>query len=477
MPTLAIPTYKRQALLYRLLSSLGESEYHNSLKTIYVFDDETSAAPEAKAAVFRANKKYGLSITYRGFYEKQCMAAIIAEGNNDLLSALEFAFRGMKECSNIRADGMNRNAILLHCMGEKTVSADDDTIFSCLRYKNRENFFEKLITNRRYQQIQQQPFFSFSDTGREKYKKHLVNLAENPFLIFNNFLGYTPQDLGYNYPLDGKIRVAMAGIHGGRWYASSMAIFDVNPQNYKLWENKNDYEKAKRTPYALYLFPAVNITPDPFFAAAHFGYYSEDIMPPFLPHIRNDDGIWAYMTRLMYPASPICHLPFAISHGSKTNSPLPDLTAIHAAITANGLLKLLIEYFSNQIQTDDPGKYLKLLGEKLISVTKKGKMFWHDVTTDLYQVMQHRVFQHAEEKNRQIQNAPYFLVRDYQNYLAMIKKERNTVIPWIPEEFKQYGEKGEEYFCKYVERSGHLFYWWPDLWEKAKNKKNSLRKM
>jgi hypothetical protein len=461
--------------LQRLLASLGESEYRNSLETIYVFDDEISADPEAKAAVFRANKKYGLSIAYRGFYEKQCMAAIIAEGNNNLLSALEFAFWGMKECANMGAAGTIRNAILLHCIGEKTICSDDDTIFSYVRYKNRETFFEKLITNRKYQQIQQQPFFSFSDTGWGKYKKHLVDLAENPFLIFDNFLGYTPQDLGCNYPLDGKIRVAMAGIHGGRWYASSMAIFDVNPQNYKLWENKDEYEKAKRMPYALYLFPALNIMTDPFLVTTHFGYYSEDILPPFFPHIRNESGIWAFMMRLMYPASPICHLPFAISHGSKADFPLPDVTAIHAAITANGLLKLLIEYFSSQIQADNPGKYLELLGEQLVSVTKKGKLFWHDLTTDLYQTMQYRFFQQAEEKIKQIQNAPYFLVRDYRNYFTMLKKESNTVIPWIPAEFQQFGGNAEEYFCKYVERSGQLFYWWPELWEKAKNMKDFLR--
>jgi hypothetical protein len=472
MVSLAVPTYKRPASLCRLLVSLSEYEYCASLDGAYVFDDEEVSGNETEAVVSQIKHDHNLSIEYVGYNEKLSLATEIALCNKELFTILQFAFWGMKECRNIRADGINRNAILLYCIDKKMVNADDDTVFGYLAYKKPAGFIEKTITGRKYQRIQENPFLSFSENGWNDYKNRLVPLKDNPFLEFDRALGSSPQNLGFTFPLNGSIKVAHSGIFGGRWYMSPLSITEVNPLNYRFWKNQAGYTEAKQCPYTLYLSPAINLTTNPFFFAAHFGYDTSAILPPFLPHIRNDDGIWAAMARDMYPDSPICRLPFAIHHNHKADS-LPDLSTLHADITANGLIDLIIKYTGGNLQSNPSEAYLKSLGDALVLAAKIPKASWRDLTQGLYSGMQHGMIRQAEQKLESLYGKPPFLAADLRYYIDVLKRENNMVKPWIPTEFAQFGAKAESLFREYVERCGELFLAWPELWEKAKSIKAS----
>jgi glycosyltransferase involved in cell wall biosynthesis len=470
MVSLAVPTYKRPASLRRLLVSLAEYEYRSSLDGVYVFDDEETADNETEAVVSAINHDHNLSIEYAGRHEKLTLVKKIADSNNDLFGMLQFAFWGMKECRNIRADGMNRNAILLYCIDRKVVSADDDTLFSYLAYKQPAKFIEKAIARKKYQRIQENPFFSFSENGWDDYKKGLVPLKDNPFLKFDQVLGSSPQNLGFNFPLDGNIKVAHSGVFDGCWYMSPMAVANANPLNYKRWNSQTDYAEAKQFPHALYLSPTINLTTNPFFFAAHFGYDTSGILPPFLPHIRNDDAIWAAMVRDMYPDSPLCRLPFAIHHNHKTD-PLPGLSTLRADITANGLIGLLINYAGSKLRSNASEAYLKSLGAGLVSAAKLSKTSWRDVTQGLYAGMQSGMIRQAEQKLAALHGEPPFLAADLRYYSNILKQESGVVRPWIPSEFAQFGAGAESLFREYVKRCGELFSAWPEIWERAKSLK------
>jgi hypothetical protein len=438
---------------------------------VYVFDDEETADNETKAVVSQINHDHNPAIEYAGRNEKLRLAEEIVGHNKDIFDVLRFAFWGMQECRCIRADGMNRNAILLYCIDKKVVSADDDTIFNYLAYKKPAGIVEKITAGRNYQQIQENPFFSFSENGWDDYKNCLVSFTDNPFLEFDRVLGSSPQTLGFNYPLDGSIKIAHSGIFGGRWYMSPLAIIDVNPLNYRFWKDHGDYTEAKQFPYSLYLSPSINLTTNSFLFATHFGYDTSLILPPFLPHIRNDDGIWAAMVREMYPASPLCRLPFAVYHDRKRDSPLPNLSTLRADMTANGLIDLLVRHIGDNPQSDTPEAYLKSLGRGLMSAAKLRKASWRDLTESLYAAMQSGMIRRAEQKLESLYGKPPFLAADLRYYIDVLKRESGTVRPWIPLEFAQFGAKAESLFREYVRRCGELFFAWPELWEKAKSLK------
>jgi hypothetical protein len=402
MLTLTVPTYRRPESLYRLLASLGGCEYRDSLEGFFVFDDEEGPNNTA-AAVSRVNKEFGLSVQYVGFAEKQLLKEELSAGNRELSDALEFAFWGMEVCGHIRADGMNRNAILLRLPGKRIISADDDILFHYLAYKKSERFLEKICARRVYQNIQGSPFFAFSEHDWEEFQKHLVPYTGNPFGEFERVLGASAQQLGYAaYPLEGPIRIAMSGVYGGRWYSSAFAVADANPLQQKMWKNQAEYDEAKTNPHALLLIPAINIRTDPFLVAAHIGYDGRDLLPPFLPHIRNDDGIWAFMVRAMYPESPICQFPFAISHDRDIHRPLPPLSDLHAAMTANGLMRLLIALFQANMQAGTPEEYLVSMGMALTDAAGLPEATWRELTMELYLEMQGSQIAHLEQKLEQI---------------------------------------------------------------------------
>jgi hypothetical protein len=470
MVSLAVPTYKRPAPLRRLLASLAEYEHRSYLDSVYVFDDEETAGNETESVIAQIQHDHNLPVEYIGYNEKLNLAKEIAGRNKAIFPILQFAFWGMKECRSLRADGANRNAILLHCIDKKVINADDDTLFSYVTYKKPTRLIEKTMAMRRYQKIQENPFLSFSENSWADYKNSLVPLHTNPFLEFDRILGSTPQSLGFNYPLAGAVKVAHSGVFGGRWYISPLAIIDVNPLNYKFWKNQNDYTEAKQLPHALYLSPSINLTTNPFFFASHFGYDSSAILPPFLPLCRNDDVIWAAMVRTMYPGSPLCRLPFAISHTRKTDS-LPDLAALRADVTASGLIGLIVNYIGSTLQSGAPEEYLKSLGNALVSAAKLGKKLWRGLTKDLYFDMQSGMIRQAEQKLAALYGKPPFLAADLRCYIDVLKRESGMVSPWTPLEFAQLSAQAESLFREYLRLCGELFLAWPELWEEAKSLK------
>jgi glycosyltransferase involved in cell wall biosynthesis len=470
MVSLAVPTYKRPTPLRRLLVSLNEHERRSSLDRVYVFDDEETAGNETEAIVSQINHNHRLPVAYVGYHEKISLVKEIADCNKDLFKILQFAFWGMKECNTIRAGGTNRNAILLHCIDKKVISTDDDIVSAYLTYKKPAGLIQKIITTRNYQRIQENPFLSFSEKSWNDYKNGLVPLTDDPFLEFDRILGSTPQSLGFDYPLGGMVKIAMSGVYGGRWYMSPMAIVDVNPLNYRMWKDQTDYTEAKQTPHALYLSPAINLTTNPFLFAAHFGYDASAILPPFFPHIRNEDVIWAAMVRDMYPDSPLCRLPFAIHHNHKTD-PLPSLSTLRADITASRLIRLIISHTGDNLQSNAPESYLKSLGEGLVSAARLNKTSWRDLIQGLYAGMQSRMIRQAEQKLESLRGKPQFLAADLRYYIDVLKRESGMVRPWAPPEFAQSGARAESLFREYIKRCGELFCAWPEIWERAKSLK------
>jgi hypothetical protein len=471
VPVLTIPTYRRPAPLYALLASLGSGEYRDTPESITIFDDDPAGAPETQALIARINREYGLSVEYTGSHEKKLLAEKLAAQKPELSVPLNFAFWGMESIGGLRADGMNRNAILLYHRGKKVVSADDDTVFSYLAFKKPETVLEKLYAGcnqKSHKTRQEQPFYAFSEKHWEGFKKHLVPYYGNPFLEFDRVLGSSANNspAGNKTP-PGPVRIAMSGIFGGPWYSSPLAILDIKPPRHALmWNNRRTYHEARNTPRALYLSPATRFSAGDFFAAAHIAYDSSVLLPPFLPHIRNDDGIWAFITRRMYPASPVCHLPFAISHGRTSHSSF-ESGYIRISVTASGLFRLLISLFNSRILADTPERYLVSLGDELCAATDLPEQNWRELSMELFLSMQSRYIAELEQTLEESPAKNSLWKEELSSHIAALKRDVSSCTPWIPAEFSVFGNRGESLFREYLRRSGELFLVWPELWRKA----------
>jgi hypothetical protein len=197
------------------------------------------------------------------------------------------------------------------------------------------------------------------------------------------------------------------------------------------------------------------------------GYDAEGILPPFLPHIRNDDGIWAYMVRAAYPDSAICHLPFAISHGPNSHPPLPSEYSRLPVITANGLIHMLIAFCTTRVQADSAEEYIKMLGKELTAIASLSKKEWRELTKELFVLLQHSHLLQLEQKLAEFWNMPFYWVDDLRLHINNIKQSLPTCTPWLPLEFQQFGDNTETFFLEYLRRSGELFQAWPEIWQCA----------
>jgi hypothetical protein len=443
--------------------------YREALAGVTVFDDGAGRDQEDTIAVTdRIRKEYGLSVGYAGFVEKKALAAKIAGSDAALSELLDFAFWGIPDCGTLRADGMNRNAILLSNPGKKLVCADDDTVFHYRSFKHPESI-QKIRSNT----ANNPAFFMFSEDGFKHFEKQLVPYNDNPFEDFDRILGAEgPSPAGIEgQPQSGrKTLVAMAGIYGGRWFSSPLAVMEAEPGLQALmWKNRRDYEEAKTKPHALLLSPQTSYSGGNFFVACHFGYDASSLLPPFLPHIRNDDGIWAGMMRMCYPWSPIAYLPFALEHAPHPPFIVTDSAGGSFRPNANSLINFLLNMFFSRSKTDSAEKALSVLGTELQAAASMGEKSWQGLLMEahLSAMASHSLrleYMLDESLNGKYRARPYW-VKGLEVHIENMKQLCGS--PWVPSEFLSFGDKGAALFREYLLRTGELFEAWPEIWKRA----------
>jgi hypothetical protein len=287
-------------------------------------------------------------------------------------------------------------------------------------------------------------------------------------------LGKNPQELGF-YPeagseaaeLSGPVRIAAAGLCGERWYVSRFTplSFEYGFRSL-MWKNRREYAEAMERPHALLLAPELSLEAYPFFTGSLIGYDSSVMLPPYLPHTQNEDGIWAYMIRCMYGNSPIGHLPFAAEHGSSTDRPFTEADSSGASL--DQIILWTVQDICRNLGEKGPQEILVSLGEGLGKLASLPEAEWRDYLLDGCLVLCDLKIHQFGENLKRSREKPSFWAEDVWERIRSIEKSKSSLCPWIPAEFQSFGEKGEAEFRNYLARVGELLRAWPELWESAR---------
>jgi len=128
--SLVFPTGNRVEALQRGMTSYIERCQHfgRTLDFVVGDDSKTPTMRDAYRDMLRTLKeRYGVSITYAGLEEKTAFAKKLSEVGNIPAEIVSWACIGDKEYG-AGTYGANRNALLLHTVGERIFTTDDDVI-------------------------------------------------------------------------------------------------------------------------------------------------------------------------------------------------------------------------------------------------------------------------------------------------------------------------------------------------------------
>ncbi|HEY7416806.1 MAG TPA: hypothetical protein VH593_16590, partial [Ktedonobacteraceae bacterium] len=137
---IGFPTSERVETLQRGLSSYLEHCQHFGRTCDFVVMDNSTrpTVREAYRQMLRdLRSRYGVSIAYAGLEEKMAFIEKLSEMGDLPFESVSFACIGDEQYGTTRV-GANRNAMLLHTVGECIFSVDDDTLCQITAAPNRQ---------------------------------------------------------------------------------------------------------------------------------------------------------------------------------------------------------------------------------------------------------------------------------------------------------------------------------------------------
>jgi hypothetical protein len=291
-----------------------------------VLDDSKDAGSRDRARALAAGLagRSGAPVAYAGREERQRFAAALARESGVAPEVVEFALLDPEGIG--RTTGANRNAFLLHAAGRMALSADDDTtvrMAACPAPR----------PGLRVVSAGDPTEFWFHD-GVDAARAAASFAAVDPLAIHERLLGRSlaacVRDLAGECPGDldvddagsraiarlpgdaGRVVVTAAGQAGDSGMAVPVHYLTLRgPSRERLVE---DYERFRLTRGVVRVAPRHAVCESGPFVSAQSAYDHRLPLPPFIPVLRNQDGLFAVTLGVCSPDGFIGHVPFAVEH-------------------------------------------------------------------------------------------------------------------------------------------------------------------
>ncbi len=475
-------TCNRPALFSKSLSGISKSLLSSEIDSEIIVCDDSSdgeVRTKNKEIVKNAIREHQVDILYLGKEEKKHLIQSLQDVNFDekIKNALEFAFFGDRVFEFLKGPGTNRNAALTACAGRRFLSLDDDTDM---------RFFSRKGTEDNIEISTKKPDLEFAAFANWKnVDKVCVPFSEDSLALFDKMVAATSSEkirefkqkdrhIYYDDAIkscdvkNSPVKVVMAGICGGRWYSRPFGFYFADGALRKsMFRKKRDYEHAKFSPIAVMHAPRFVLSPHPVLVSTAVGVDAREIVPPFIPHIRNQDTIWGMLMKYCYRESFTAHLPFAISHvnSEKVSFKEEDFTRVTA--DAGLMTSLIMRDIGRRINKLSPDKVLQRVGEIFISFSRLSHKEWMAYLRSLWLVHVGTSCNELERLLEKHRRRPAYWAKDVQNFMENIRGQALEPSAYLPREFLSVWNEREagERYQNLLYRYGELLIAWPLIWK------------
>ncbi len=472
-------TRNRRAYLERALTSYIENSLHFGRTPKFLVFDDAKDSPSICQMVQHFRSIYGTEISYIGKKAKKHFAAdIIKEGIPP--DVIHYALFDTESCGNTA--GANRNALLLKTVGELCFSADDDTV---CRISNIPNSQEGLsLAGGKDATLYNFALNRVSLLQSAPLRQDILELHEK---LLGKTLGHCLTDFAGNKKIKifhlnnsfyrrlkagGRVQVTFNGLVGHSGCNLPTYIHFLNDASLnRLGQMRLDFHKAVLSGEIQRGVNRLTISDASFCMAGFLGLDNRELLPPFVPVMRGQDGVFGTVMDQCFPRSFLGHLPWALLHApeEKRTFSQDDLWNSTSMFRLNDLIRWIIKGF--QPVGLNPAQNLQQLGSYL---TEWGKLPFSDFEYQLNILMCQnisRLIASLENRILTAIDAPKFWVECVRKFIRCLEYDMMDL--QIPTDLTngRTSEEAKQLAQRVILNYGQLLSWWPAIVEVARDLK------
>jgi len=485
--SVGVVTHDRVTSLARCLASYVENGIeHGRRNDFVVVDDSENPAVRKSSTEILASlkKKLGVGIFYAGPEEKQRFADELTRCADIPPDVLTFALFGAEKCGP--PIGANRNALLLHAVGELIFSADDDTVCRIASSPHADKglaFFSETDPTQ---------FWFFPD--REAIRQSISFVKKDILAIHEEMLGRdlyycvstlnggtgpelsqtTSQFLRGLRSGRGKVLTTFTGMLGDSGMYSPHSYFLLDADSHKrLTLSEENYRFATTSREILRVANRRTISSDWWFPATTMGFDNRSLLPPFFPVLRNEDGVFGATVRACFEHQYSGFLPWAILHAPlEPRSYMPDdFLKSASSCRLCDILVACISAFTPPKGMTDERKGLRALGDFLTEVASLAPHDFEEfVKVQLYRLASDHACR-LETDLRFHRGVPVYWAEHLRTYLDTLIRALSNRDYIVPDDLSRLSsaEEARALTRVLVRGFGRLLCWWPEIVEAAKD--------
>jgi glycosyltransferase involved in cell wall biosynthesis len=466
---LGIPTCNRPEALQECLGSfLNKSQ---QIERVLILDDSKteSAVAANRAAIASIQSNQRPTVEHITGKEKNTTIQSLLEAidRSSAASALHFALFGDPRLQGVRGAGCNRNAGLLLCAGDQLVSIDDDARYSFSRITALGE-----ATDESARCLPEAEFRQLYVNGAVDSEKRIDALTE-PWRNdgASELLSILSTSFSKRPGETGRVRLAMSGIAGNRWYDRPEAIsYNEGLLRDEIYRKKRRYRAARHSGLAIMQAPAATVTDATFFVTCFSAMDATEILPPFPPAGHADDTLFSLVMNGCYPSDLIAHHPFVVHHDLGPRRPVRDEDFYRKGAPFDLMTGTLIREAAAIPQTDSAEQAMRLIGRRMRALAELSHKEWVEYSYDLWL---DRIAQTVEGLERRLDryNAkPAFWARDVEDHIRFLRGATGDPSTAIPRELlAEYSiEMATALHRDFFRSYGELLTVWPEIWHAAK---------
>jgi hypothetical protein len=261
----------------------------------------------------------------------------------------------------------------------------------------------------------------------------------------------------------------MSGIVGDSgMYSSTSILYSTGEKQRKLSEDESAFERAFRSREVLSVVRGRTITEYPFCVAATLGLDNQDLLPPFLPLGRNEDGVFAALVRSTTPHF-LGHIPIAVFHNATPGRKYERFPQFRIS---DMILSLMMHVYRGFL--GDTESSLRSMGKGLIDIANLAAGdFWEAVFRAATRVRGIQI-RTIESVMKRRQKCPLSWETEVKGFLQHSLSQLADADCYVPEELKRTraNQAARNAIQKIVGLTGRLLCAWPDVVAIARHLRN-----
>ncbi len=328
---IVIPTRSRLDRLLKVIRSyVANAKTHGRDMRFFVSDQtpRDGATRDSSAELHALGLELGAEIFYAGVPEKSAFAKILCSGSSIPPDVVRFALFGNGNASaNI---GSNRNATLLQTCGSMFISVDDDTICetacvpgttSEVRFRGEIDptetwFFAERASARSFVERSEIDFVgAHSRMLGRRLDQILTECVESGGADLNGMCPHIFEQLCSG---GGQVLSSYGGLMGdvGIYSVFPLLIDPSRATRERLTSSAESFamDVSSREVVRQSVSPTIAHGPGASSLAACLGLDNREMLPPFFPPHRSEDGVFAYLLARSREGACVSHIPLTVLH-------------------------------------------------------------------------------------------------------------------------------------------------------------------